>query len=135
MTVELAVPYDLETLLVDYLTTRYAERDIDATVSTLVPKTRPTNFTRIELLGGGRPNLATDRVNVALQSWGEDTVSASSLARLTFALVWALPADDEFGVMVRKVTTIGGVSFFPDPDTKLPRYQASVAIDIRPEVL
>ena len=135
MTVELVVPYDLEAILVDYLTARYDALSIDATVSTVVPKERPAKFTKVELLGGGRPNIATDRVNVAVQCWDDDTVSASSLCRMTFALLWALPADDEFGVMVRKVVTIGGVSFFPDPDTNLPRYQASVAIDIRPEGL
>lgn len=136
MTVQLTPPLDLEAILVDYLTARYADLDITAEVGTIVPDPRPdTGFTKVELLGGGRPNVATDRVNVALQSWMPQKPDASDLSRMTFALVWALPADDTFGVMVRKVATIGGVSFFPDPDSSLPRYQASVAIDVRPEVL
>jgi len=39
------------------------------------------------------------------------------------------------GVFVRKVETVGGVQYFPDPDTNKPRYQFTVRWHVRPAAI
>lgn len=123
---------DFEALLIEYLRGQYQALGMDAPVSTHVPGERPGLFTRVQLTGGQRSQLVIALGELAIQCWGPDDVQASNLARLTESMVLDLHGNHS-GVWVRNVSSMGGISYFPDPESTQPRYQFAVQVNVRPQ--
>lgn len=107
----------------------------DAWVATKVPNPRWPLMVRVGRAGGTRRDLVTDRPMITVECWGETPVDAADLARLARAHVWAMPGQMIAGVWVRRCVEVSGPQSYPDPETTLPRYQFTVQLDLRGEVL
>lgn len=118
MNLTVAFP-DVEALCVAYLNRAFIERDDSARTSTQIPADRPDRFVRITRMGGRRINVAMDSPLMVFECWDTTAPDAESLGQLTRALVGAM---DEYG------SEVGGLAYFPDPDTILPRYQFTVQL-------
>ena len=129
MTEIIAFP-DAEALAIAYLTER-----LGVPVSTKVPNPRPNEFVKVTRVGGSKVRLNADSATLVFECWGATTISASDLGRMARAYVHAMPGNDVNGKWVYKVTEVGGLAFFPDPNTDLPRYQFTVSIDLKGEAL
>jgi hypothetical protein len=127
MTTEVIAFPDAEAVAIAYLKSRIA----GVTVSTKIPDNRPPKLIKVTRVGGTKLRLNADSPLLVFECWGSTTVEASELGRLARAYVDAMAGEKVNGVWVYKVREVGGLAFFPDPDTKLPRYQFSVAIDMK----
>ena len=121
---------DVEALLVGYLTTELHAAHLDVPVSTHVPDSRPGMFVRVQQTGGVTSDHVIVQAEVAIQAWGPDDVMASNLARTVESLTLNMTGDVG-DVWVRSVTSMGGVAYFPDPDSRQPRYQFAVQVNVR----
>lgn len=121
---------DVESVAVTYL--RTALGVLADKVATKVPATMPAKMVRVSLTGGSRSNLITDRVQLTVECWADDEPTASNLARKAHAHMLAAAGTITNGVWIRGVSEVGGVQFFPDPDTSKPRYQFTVRLSVRP---
>ncbi|MFD8618263.1 hypothetical protein [Streptomyces sp. NPDC059513] len=122
---------DAESLAVTYLKSKIA----GVSVSTKVPSPRPQKLIKVTRVGGSKLRLNADSPILVFECWAPDSIQASALCRQARAYVNAMDGQTINGVWVFKVREVGGPAFFPDPDTDLPRYQFSVAIDTKGEVL
>jgi len=121
---------DAEALAVSYLKAKLiAETGLK--VVTKIPDPRPTKLIKVTRVGGSKLRLNADSPLLVFECWGSTSVEASELARKARAYVNAMDGEEVNGVWVYKVREVGGPAFFPDPDTTLPRYQFSVAIDTK----
>ncbi|TKT03443.1 hypothetical protein [Streptomyces lasalocidi] len=120
---------DAEALVISYLKPKMG----GVTVTTKVPNPRPANgkLIKVTRLGGSQLRLNADSPLLAFECWGSTTVEASELCRLARAYVTAMAGEKVNGTWVYKVREVGGPAFFPDPDSDSPRYQFSVAIDMK----
>lgn len=118
---------DAEAVLVTYLKTKIA----GVSISTKIPDPRPTKLIKVTRVGGSKLRLNADSPMLAFECWGSTSVEASALCRQARAYVDAMAGETVNGVWVFKVREVGGPVYFPDPDTALPRYQFSVAIDMK----
>lgn len=100
-------------------------------VSTEVPSTRPNELVKVSLTGGYEPNRATERPQLTFECWALTSVRASEICRIVKAHLKALEGETSTGVFVRGVTTVGGPTSFPDPQTNLPRYQYTAELNCR----
>ena len=121
---------DAEALVVSFLNGELTARGDTARVSTRVPTARPDRFVRVSLAGGTRANLAQDAPMLTIECWDKTGVDASDLARLVRALVWSMPGRDGLTAFVFRVVEVGGLQFYPDPNTTLPRYQFTVQLRV-----
>ena len=133
--VEVLVFPDVEAVTVAYLKAQLTALDDTARVATYVPSPRPNRLVKVTRNGGAGDWPHTDRPLVVVQCWDTTTVAASTLASLVRGLLWALPSDTTHGADVRRVNDVGGLAFFPDPATSLPRYQVSVQFHTRAHAL
>ena len=101
-------------------------------VATQVPATMPDTMVRVSLTGGSRRDLVSDSVQLTVEVWSVDSPTASHVARRAQALMLSGAGAEPAGLWVRRVETVGGVQFFPDPDTNKPRYQFTVRWHVRP---
>lgn len=128
---EILVPADAEQIVYDLLTARGltvgATPQGDADGSIRLP------FVSYEITGGSRRNLVTDAVLVMVRCYAAKRVDASDLCREVYGVLMA----EQFNPTgrVRKSTSVGHPVFYPDSNSKTPRYQASVQWQLRPEVL
>ena len=124
---EVIVSPDVEALVVAFLKSEYAARDILAQVGTKV-RSGWTAYTRVSRIGGGMRDIAYDSPRMLFECYADDTVTASDLARVTRALIlaWSRIADT-----VTRVQDGGDTSFLPDPDTNKPRYQFVAQLDVK----
>ncbi|MDQ5860712.1 MAG: hypothetical protein M3536_00420 [Actinomycetota bacterium] len=127
---EILTTPDVEAVAVFYL--RTALGALADKVATKVPSTMPSKMVRVSLTGGSRSNLITDRVQLTIQCWADDEPTASNLARRAHAHMIAAAGAITNGLWIRAVSEVGGVQFFPDPDTTKPRYQFTVRLSVRP---
>jgi hypothetical protein len=104
-------------------------------VATKVPATMPAKMVRVSLTGGSRLNVATDTAQLTVECWAPDEPTASLLARTAQALMFSAAGTLAGYVWVRKVESVGGVQFFPDPDTAKPRYIFTVSWHVRPAAI
>ena len=104
-------------------------------VATKVPATMPAKMVRVSLTGGSRLNVASDTSQLTVECWAPDEPTASNLARTAQALMISAAWNTAGGVFVRRVDSVGGVQFFPDPDTAKPRYQFTVRWHVRPATI
>lgn len=114
--------FDVEQALVEWLPGKtgapcYAE----------APEERPGLFTTVERTGG-ETSVGVDRPKLAVQAWGDSRAEASALAaRLRESLTldsWELPE------VCRCLVT--STYSFPDPDSRMARYQLDVEMVTRP---
>lgn len=121
---------DAEGLAVAFMKAEYSGRGVAAKVATKRPKTMPAMFTRVSRVGGDPRDLVTDSPMLLFECYGDSTVSAEHLAKVTRALALAAARlrDD-----VTRVQSVGGLGFNPDPDTNQARYQFTVQWDLRGE--
>jgi len=101
-------------------------------VATKVPAAMPNRMVKVSLTGGSRLNVASDTAQLTVECWGPDEPTTSNLARTAQALMFSAAWTIAGGVFVRRVDSVGGVQFFPDPDTTKPRYQFTVRWHVRP---
>lgn len=99
-------------------------------VATEVPNPRPDRLVRVWSAGGSDRTMVTSTRLLVVQCWDKLSPAASDLAELCFAAVKSAQHDPGQPT-IRRVQTVGAPAFFPDPDTNLPRYQFTVAIDVR----
>lgn len=125
MTEAVAFP-DAEALLVSALAS-----PLGVPVSTDVPNPRPAEFVRVTRVGGARRDLVTDLPLVVVECWATDETAAADLVRRARAYVFALAQSSVGGEWVRAVTEVGGVQFFPDPESATPRYQFTAQLQTR----
>jgi len=130
---EILISPDAEAAAVTFL--RAGLGSLADKVATKVPATMPAKMVRVSLTGGTRQNVASDTAQLTVECWAGDEPSASSLARTAQALMFSAAWTTAGGVFVRRVDSVGGVQFFPDPDTAKPRYQFTVRWHVRPAKL
>jgi len=127
---EVLVTPDVEAASVAYL--RAGLGVLADKVATKVPAAMPNNMVRVSLTGGSRTALVQDAAQLTVECWSANDPTASMLARTSQAYMLAAAGVTAGGVFVRKVETVGGVQYFPDPDTNKPRYQFTVRWHVRP---
>jgi hypothetical protein len=124
---EVIVFPDAEALAITYLKAHIS----NVIIATKVPDPRPTKLIKVTRVGGSKLRLNADSPVLVFECWGSTTIEASELARLARAYIDAMAGEKVNGVWVFKVREVGGPAYFPDPDSSLPRYQFSVAIDMK----
>ena len=97
-------------------------------VVTQVPATRPASFVREFRTGGAAVNRVLERVQITVQGWAADAVSAFDLTRDCRA---AFLNDYTRMPLVRGVSEVGGLHFDPDPGSGVPRYTFTVEMMVR----
>lgn len=134
---ELVIAPDAEAAIVSHLNAAFATRGDAATASTEIQDPRPDRFVRAQRAGGPRRNLITDSPVMLFECWDVDTVSASELGRTVEAIVLATDGTwiGQQPTWVEDVGSSSGVVYFPDPDTKLPRYQFTIQLFTKCEAL
>lgn len=130
---EILVTPDVEAAAVTYL--RTALGVLADKVATKVPATMPAKMVRVSLTGGSRENLVSDQVQLTVECWADTEILASNLARTAQAHMFAANGSLVGSVWVRRVASVGGVQFFPDPDTSKPCYQFTVRWLVRPTAI
>lgn len=109
-------PPDIEAAVVELLSAR-----MDA--ATKIPNPRPPKHVRVTSAGGTGRNLIQDEPRLLIESWAAADAEAFDQSRLAHGLLWA--AQHSFlapGVWVSGVNLTVPANF-PDPDTRMPRYQ------------
>lgn len=128
---ELIIFPDVEGLVITHLKDALA----GTPVSTKVPDTRPTRFIKVTVVGGNNARLTADSTMVTFQCWEADTVKASLLARTARAHIHAMEGTTVKGTWVYRVTDVGLPASNPDPVSNAPRYQFTVMIDVKGDVV
>lgn len=101
-------------------------------VSTVVPNPRPSRLVKVTRTGGGRRTVAHDDAMVTVECWDTESSDAAALADLVRAHLTNF--DTVQGFMPRD-GEVSGPQFFPDPLTTSPRYQLTVIVRLRAQVL
>lgn len=114
--------FDVIAALVTYLSEKAGVKCF-----TYPPAKRPDEFITIERTGGAY-TLGKDEPNLAIQCWSNSETGAYTLA-LTLREV--LRMSREYIDQICKVE-IGTIYNFPDPDSKMWRYQIDVYLVTRP---
>lgn len=130
---EMLVTPDAEAAAVTFLRSKLGT--LTDRVATKVPATMPNRMVKVSLTGGTRINVATDTVQLTVECWGPDEPTTSQLARTAQGHMFSAAWTSAGGVFVRRVDSVGGVQFFPDPDTAKPRYQFTVRWHVRPATI
>ena len=73
--------------------------------------------------------------SILVECWAATEAAASALARTTYALLFAMDGQDAAGQYIADVTEVGGIVNFPDLDAGMPRYQFTVDILTRGDVI
>src|SRR6516225_12377697 len=89
-------------------------------VSPVMPLTRPTQFIRIDRVGGGQFNLATELARLLVECWVHETAggygSAETLANDARHALYASAGTTQAGIFIRAWRNEDGPVNFPDPD-------------------
>lgn len=124
------VPADIEQVVYDLLKSRYPNVGAiprgDSNQEMVLP------FVGYEITGGSRRNMVTDAALIMVRCYAKKRVDASDLGREVYAV---LMAEQYSGGPVRKATSVGHPVFYPDAESKTPRYQATVQWQLRPEII
>lgn len=97
-------------------------------VVTIVPATRPASFVREFRTGGAAVNRVLERVQITVQGWAADAVTAFDL---TSDCREALLNRYSLMPLVRGVSEVGGLHFDPDPGSGTPRYTFTHELMVR----
>lgn len=128
---EILVPADVEQIVYDLLKARFP--NVGATPQGDPDGAMTLPFVAYEITGGSRRNLVTDAVLVMIRCYAVKRVHASDMCREAYGMLMAEQYRPD-GV-VRKSTSVGHPVFYPDAESKTPRYQGSVQWQLRPEIL
>ena len=115
---------DVEGACMTFLRTELTTRGDTATVGDKVPDNHG-RFVRVQRAGGSR-SLAHDGAMVIFECWDAKAADAASLGALVRALIGSMDTPTAWFS-----SEIGGLAFFPDPRTDLPRYQFTTLIRTR----
>lgn len=115
---------DVEGACMTFLRTELATRGDTAKVGDKVPDGHG-RFVRVQRSGGSR-SLAHDAAQVIFECWDETPADAHDLGAMVRALVGSMDTPTAWFS-----SEIGGLAFFPDPRTDLPRYQFTALIRTR----
>lgn len=125
------VPADAEQIVYDLLRARFP--NVGATPRGDAGGAMRLPFVGYEITGGSRRNMVTDGVLVMLRCYAAKRIDASGMCREAYGVLMAEQYNPDG--KVRKSTSVGHPVFYPDGNTKTPRYQASVQWQLRPELL
>lgn len=114
---------DVEAVLVAYLSAQLTARGDSAKVSTKRTTTTPARLVRLTRTGGERINLVEDRPMVTFECWAATDPAAAELAAIVRSETQAMRSENVGGVWISWVSEVGGLTFYPHPDTATPRYQ------------
>ena len=131
---ELVVYTGVEVLVWPYLKVQLAARGETVHVGTKVPNPRPGRLIRVTAAGGGERALVLSTRTAIFECWDVTEPAAEQLAELAYAIMRAAQNDPDIP-SIRKVGTVSVPKSFPDPATSLPRYQFTLAIDVRGAVV
>lgn len=106
---------------------RWLSDRLGVPVSTTVPAARPPEFATVERTGGGAAPYG-DSPNLAVQTWSESEAGAHTLA-LAARDALVLLAWQELSLVVS--CEVAGVYRFPDPGSRVERYQLDVYLKTR----
>lgn len=130
---EYAIARDVEALVHAFLTPAMSDLGEAVPVVTTLPKELATRFVQVVLDGGSRRDHVTDSAVITVRAWGSNKVDSRGLAGLAYAALIAWPTESDSPI--RRTVSIGGPAWLPDPVTNRPRYQATVSLDLRPEII
>ncbi|WP_333731765.1 hypothetical protein [Streptomyces sp. IBSBF 3010] len=102
----------------------------DVTSVSRVPNPRPTEFVRIERLGGIRRNLILDRPRLDVECWSDSEEGAADLSATVRAYVLAM-AGKRGITTVYDVAEVSGPMWLPDAVSGQPRYSFAVEFSTR----
>ena len=120
----------IEPLVITYLRTRLERWSDPVTVATRVPVPRPDRLVRITAAGGGETNVVLSTRLVIVECWDTREPEAALLAERCWALLLASRTDPG-EPRIRNAVNVGAPVNHPDPDTRHPRYQFTVALTLR----
>ena len=127
----LAVPPDVEHVVVDYLSAALLARGQDVTCAPTVPATwAPGTKAHVQVGHDGTPEVIypiIDRASIRITVWATTTTAAKALAALAQGLMLSHPGSPEVG-SVRPLT---GVLPTRDPDTGAALASVSVQVNLR----
>lgn len=129
---DVLIPADAEQIVYDRLTAAL-NATVGATPQGDTDGPMGLPFVSYEITGGSRRNVVTDAVLVMVRCYAEKRADASDLCRHAYGVLMAEQYRPDG--KVRKSTSVGHPVFYPDAESKIPRYQASVQWQLRPEIL
>lgn len=97
--------------------------DLDVPASTKAPKTWTTAFVRVSRIGGGRPNLVTDKAALLIECFSPDSVEAEEIANHAGGLFGAAQQGVFNGARVLGWDNMFGPVDFPDGTAGWERFQ------------
>jgi hypothetical protein len=100
------------------------------TVVSRIPDPRPSEFVRIERLGGIRRNLILDRPRIDVECWSKSEEGAADLAGIVRAYTLAM-AGKRSATTVYDVREVSGPMWLPDDVSGQPRYSFAVEFSTR----
>lgn len=99
-------------------------------VSTQVPDPRPSSFVTVLLTGGGgRRGVVLQDSQVTVECWAATEGAAATLMMLADAHMNRAPYMADSGI--RAVSTLGGATNLPDPDSGQARFTATYIVTVR----
>ena len=129
---DILIPADAEQFVYDTLSA-----SLTATVGATPPGdaggAMSLPFVSYEITAGSRRNMVTDAVLVMVRCYAAKRSDASDLCRRAYGVLMSEQYRPDG--KVRKSTSVGHPVFYPDAESKTPRYQASVQWQLRPEIL
>lgn len=99
-----------------------------------IPTPRPSEFVRVQRIGGTQQTPVSDRPRLDIHCWAESESAAHDLAALSRALLGNIPGVRD-GVTVYRVSEVGGPMWLPDDETSAARFAFAVEIHMRGRVL
>jgi len=127
-------PIDAEAEVVTYLNAALADRGVSARATTRVPDSRPPRFVRVALTGSVRRSIAHIDAQITIECWDTDSVGASELTRLVYALMCAMDTG-EAHVPQGQSGWVGGPAYLEDPTARVPRYVMTPIVRTRARTL
>jgi hypothetical protein len=128
---EVIVFPDIELLVIDYLRSELADRDIVARVLSRIPAPETGTVVRVFRTGGISTLRVTDSAQMTFEVYADRTETAHDVAQLVRGLVHALTGTTQSGVAFYGVIEFTGPQEFPDPLTDRPRWTFTTQVSVR----
>lgn len=107
------------------------DADIDAAVSSIIPKPRPASFVVLTRSGGPAATVVSDGAQITADSWAPTQPEAAELAQEVRASFYRLDGARVDGAQIYRVEEFSGPTSTPDPATGTPRYRQTFTVHIR----
>lgn len=131
---EITVPADVKALAYMVLSEWFPNTSVSGLFPGDDDKSMVLPHLGFEIAGGRRLNRITDMTHITIRAWAESEEDASALCRRAYAVLMAAPEIPEYEDRVRKSESVGGPVPYPDPNARVPRYQATVEWQLRPTI-